>query len=258
MKILVLSFLLLALISCGKEASQNVKIDLNQFVTNSAEYRGGIYLYGVSEKGDSFTRLISPDTGVFESEIPNDVWTFYVMAWKGSAGLNTGFSEDARCATSGRVDLNSNDQEVTVFLKNSVCYEYDNTYTDPHFYLGTFDLKVSDSGPCNLQSGNNCMTYSVGVITHGKIVVQEMNYFNNNLQFLDKKRSSICFELVSALNPAFVNFPFKNIPGHFGIGTLELHGEATCQDTTANQVQKLKIGGPRIYKESSVVKVLVD
>lgn len=124
MRGLIILFALLALTACSQKSAK-VKLELtSSFVLSGPvafgqKADGGLMVWGISDKGDSFSRVLTSSTNI-ELEIPNGLWTFSAVAWESST--NTALDRDAiRCARSATKDLQGENVAVPLVLTTANC-----------------------------------------------------------------------------------------------------------------------------------------
>lgn len=115
-----LLFLTMTLAACSKNHNTvvaEIKIIKGNAALNLSNGAGGVVLYGKSDKGDGFGKIIDPaGSGSFTLELPNGNWDFYAFAWQGP-GI---FQGTVFCSYSS-TNLTGVDAGVSVNLANTNC-----------------------------------------------------------------------------------------------------------------------------------------
>jgi hypothetical protein len=129
MRVLIILFALLALTACGQKSGK-VKFELTSSfgasgpVALGPQVDGGLMVWGISNKGDSFSRVLTSSSNI-ELEIPNGLWTFTAVAWEsgatGSPALVEFDNEGLRCARSAPMDLKGDDVRVNLDMTTAKC-----------------------------------------------------------------------------------------------------------------------------------------
>ena len=129
MRVLIILFALLALTACGQKSGK-VKLELTSSFTVSgpaalgASAAGGLMVWGISNKGDSFSRVLTSSTNI-ELDVPNGQWTFTAVAWESGATGNPALvefdNEGLRCARSTPMDLKGEDVQVNLEMTSAKC-----------------------------------------------------------------------------------------------------------------------------------------
>lgn len=128
MKKTILIIFLFVLASCGnKEVKTEVNVDFSQFINGGFPDGAKVVLYGKSIGGKSFTRVLT-DTN-FSSDIPVDIWNFYIIGWSGSANNTIDpFQDGSACAVAENVDLTGAEVSLDLQMTNTDCARIDSSY----------------------------------------------------------------------------------------------------------------------------------
>lgn len=127
MKKNILLILILILASCGKkEVKTDVNVDFSQFITGGFPVGAKVVLYGKSRSGRRFTRILN-DT-YFSSDIPVDIWNFYIIGWGSDTNSSNVFEGGSACAVAENVNLTGAEVAIDLVMTNEDCTTIDSSY----------------------------------------------------------------------------------------------------------------------------------
>lgn len=234
MKIFNLLFIFSFFISCSQkqEEQRTASVDLSGIIQQiSSSFQGGIILFGTSNQGKSFTRFIQPGQNNIELEMPAEVWDYNLVAWPDDG--NGKFSGVPICAKVPGVDLTRQDQDVTMVFNSgsSNCGSISALESDGTFKRFSISVVKDDGGNiCDVKTQNNCVANTGFAPTStAEITNSELNYTGAVFEELDPKLDSQCIDLTTLANTgSTINYPIRNIFGHYASGALEVYKSNDC------------------------------
>lgn len=251
-KLVFLISLILVSFGCSKKegvTTSKIKIVGGKAFANalSTKANNGLVLYGKSNDGKSFTKVIDSDT--FEMVFPNGTWNFYTIAWQyATPSSATGLMGSVSCGKSLGVQLNGTDASISMTLDNANCDGAIHPDSDtvsgskklPSFNLYSCKDLSTISGPSN---GSNCAksNFNKGYATYVKVFIPEHRQFNQTGDGVTGGGIfSKCFEIDSTTNAAGLatsessiasnlNLPLPGINGMV-VGVRTYYSSSTCDD----------------------------
>lgn len=244
--------LILVISACTKKegvTTSKIKIIGGKAFANalSTKANNGLVLYGKSNDGKSFTKVIDSDT--FEMIFPNGTWNFYAIAWQyATPSSATGFMGTVSCGKSLGVQLNGTDASISMMLDNANCDGA--IHPDSDLVSGVKKLPAFNLYSCKdlstvaaANNGSNCSkaNNNKGYATYVKVFIPEHRQFNQAGDGVTGSGIfSKCFEIDSATNAAglatsessiasSLNLPLPGINGMV-VGVRTYYSSSTCDD----------------------------
>jgi len=251
-KLTLLILLILVASSCSKKegvTTSKIKIVGGKAFANalSTKANNGLVLYGKSNDGKSFTKIIDSDS--FEMVFPNGTWNFYAIAWQyATPSTSTGLMGSVSCGKSLGVQLNGTDASISMMLDNANCDGA--IHPDADTVTGTKKLPSFNIYSCRdlstisaANNGSNCSkaNNNKGYATYVKVFIPEHRQFNQSGDGISGNGIfSKCFEIDSTTNAAglatsessiasSLNLPLPGINGMV-VGIRAYYSSSTCDD----------------------------
>jgi hypothetical protein len=88
----------------------------------AAKAEGGLMVWGMSDKGHSFGRVLEDTDAILGLELPNATWTFTAVAWDDTdTSVRTFDSDVMRCARSLPIKLEGGQEAISLTLDQPTC-----------------------------------------------------------------------------------------------------------------------------------------
>lgn len=109
------------LVGCGSQPGESkLKVSIAA-VTGSANFPGGLVVFGSSTNGDRFSKVINSSDSD-EISIPNGTWNFAAIGWTEAAGLLEASSiNKVKCDVIQSANLNGGDFDLVMNTSNAKC-----------------------------------------------------------------------------------------------------------------------------------------
>lgn len=114
-KLLISTFLILFLISCGGKQTTQMKVSLGA-VTGSTNFPGGLVIKGESLAGEKFSLKV-PSNDKLIIEVPNGTWNFVALGWDGTEI----FEGKSYCDVKTNVLLDGGDFNLNLLATTTNC-----------------------------------------------------------------------------------------------------------------------------------------
>ncbi len=248
----LLIFILLFTLGCsGKKNSSKAMFNIISLGhLTSADYSGGMMLYGKNhDDGAAFSRILSSEAD-FSFPLDNGHYDFHIIMWDGASGHFTG---DAFCGNIQGIILNGGETPINIYMSKERCANQLVNGASVSIN-GNNDLAQLDFRSCTDNALAAIITFSPNDCTNGN--AGDIQSFKISLLEYQGDKSSVndylTSECISSFDGTGLRFPTGNGANQFFATKLQYFSDTSCGSSLANVIYPNSLSNPANPNDTSL------